>query len=107
MLKKLEKKEKIMFNKLMTSLASILGSYLLVSVGLKFAIHFAESVISFPFYLNESPTYIKMDRWAYRAGDWCEFVGIMFSIIASIVSVFIGVKYFKLLSLIRKIKKAS
>lgn len=104
-IKKLEKKQDILFNKMMCSVGGAIGGYVMISFGMKFLIHFIEGIISLPFYMSNNSIYINMDKIAYNCGNTLHTIGIIISIICSINAFFLGIKYFKLNKLIKTNKK--
>lgn len=104
-IKKLEKKQDILFNKMMCSIGGAIGGYVMISFGMNFLVHLIEWIISLPFYLNSNYIYIKMDKIAYNWGNTLYTIGLVISIICSINAFFLGLKYFKLSKLIKINKK--
>lgn len=106
-LKLMEKQQDKLFNILMNSIGGVIGGYTLISVGMKFLVHFIEGLISLPFYIANHTAYIKMDTIAYSWGNALDKIGIVVSIICLINTFFVGIKYFNLSKSIKEIKKAS
>lgn len=107
MLKKLEQQEKKLFEKLFDAIGVAIGGYILFGVLLKGFVHIMEFIASFYFYAKGNLFYMTMDRWADKIGNICSIIGIIVSIIGCIYTIFIGYKYFKLVSRIRQIKKSN
>ena len=106
-IKKIEKKQTLVFNRMMDSIACALSSYIFISIGLKVLVHLIEWFISLPFFLNDNYIYLSMDNFADKCGNLFNTIGIIVAVICLINSFFLGRKYFKLDRIIKKHKKRS